>query len=299
MSYYDEFIKTLANFSKEIKAESLNSWKGIKRSQTEPDIIKQYLLDKNVGVHYLNEHLAKVISEKTGRYQIKFASVFTHQKPRVERTATSKLSCTGSTNEVELGDLLLIFCFVDKDKTVMLSRAHLIQAKKTSVLTSESQKCLYDSDLDFLMPQNIVDKSINPNRLRTLPSYKDDRIGFLSYLIINSSPKPPSLRQIPWSSDMEYGYESFLLRFILGEIGAQFTVPALTANNWDCIIDDLINVGTGKVPSETTRGTGLKFILDIFNYYYYYDEYKLETENPGLPTLYVIVQDKELHGEQL
>jgi hypothetical protein len=232
------------------------------------------------------------------QYQIKFASVYPHKKPIIERTASSRLNCIGSTEGCELGDLLLIFCFVDKNKTVQLSRAHLVQAKKNYDLNSASQKCLYESDLDFLMPQNVVNQSTNPTRQRILPTFATDRIHSLSYLILNSTFSYPSLRQIPWSSNMEYGYENFLHRFIIGDIGKTFVPPAPSTNNWDCIIDDLINVGTGKVPSNTNpRGEGLEFILDSFNFFFFYDEYKLELDNPGLPTMCIIVQDTELNSE--
>lgn len=296
MTPYDKFIQTISTFSNEIKIHSQKSWLGINLGLSEPEIIKQYLMSPKVGVDYLNENISKLVSGNS-QYQIKFASVFTHQKPRIERTVTSKSNCVGNTDQCEIGDLLLIFCFIDRNKTVKLARAHLVQAKKDYVLSSASQKCLYENDLDFMMPQNIADKSINPNRLRVLPTYATDRIHSLSYLILNSTYPLPSLRQIPWSSNMEYGYENFLHRFMIGDIGKPFVTPTPTSNDWDCIIDDLINVGTGKVASSTSRGAGLKFVLDSFNYFFFYDEYKMELENPGLPSIYVIVQDTELNEE--
>ena len=94
---------------------------------------------------------------------------------------------------------------------------------------------------------------------------------------------------------MEYGYENFLHRFMIGDIGKSFVPPTATTNDWDCIIEDLINVGTGKITSSTSRGAGLKFVLDSFNFLFFYDEYKMELDNPGLPTIYIIVQDTELN----
>ncbi len=292
---YDKFITTISKFSNEIKIHSQKSWTGINLNLSEPEIVKEYLLGSKVGVDYLNENISKLVSGKT-QYQIKFASVFTHQKPRIERTAASKSICSGNTEQCELGDLLLIFCFVDKDKTVKLARAHLVQAKKDYVLSSTSQKCLYENDLDFLMPQNIADKSINSNRQRVLPTYAVDRIHSLSYLILNSILFLPSIRQIPWASNMEYGFENFLYRFITGDIGKVFVPPLPSSSDWDCIIDDLINVGTGKIGSKNqqVRGSGLKYVLDSFNFFFNYNEYKLELDNPGLPSMFIIVQDTEL-----
>lgn len=293
MIAYDNFIKIISGFAKEIKSHSIRSWNGIDLKLTEPEIIKKYLLDNTVGVDYLNQNISKLINTNT-QYQIKFASVFTHQKPRIQRTPNSIINCKGDTSQCELGDLLIIFCFVDKNKRVKVARGHIMQAKKKYELKSKSQKCFYDSDIEFLMPQTISSKSINTKQERVWPTFAENRVHALSYLILNEEAKYTSIRQIPWESEMEYGYENFLYRLIIGDIGKAFFPPSNVSNDWNCIIDDLVNVGTGKVSSSIGRGEGLKFVLDVFNFYFILTEYKLELENPGLPTLFIIVQDTEL-----
>lgn len=81
----------------------MQSWNGINLAATEPDIIKNYLLSPDVGVDYLNRNIAANIHSNT-QYTKKFASVYTHQKPRITRTVNSIANCTGDTRQCELED---------------------------------------------------------------------------------------------------------------------------------------------------------------------------------------------------
>jgi len=290
MTAFGKFVNTIVGYEAIIKQHSLLSWNGINLGATEPEIIKDYLLTSGVGVDYLNRNIAAKIHNNT-QYTVKFASVYAHSKPRITRTANSIANCTGDTGQCELGDLMLALVFIDKNKKIIHASAHLAQAKKDPVLTSASQQCLYDKDLEFEMPANAVRESVTQHSLRRLPDYTEQRIHALSYLIL----KPGvSIRQVPWSSNMGYGYEHFIYRMLIGDIGKSFKTPIAGEEEWNCIVDDMINIGTGKVSSSTVRGYGLPFILDKFNYFFFLGEYKMEIPDDGIPTIYIIVQDNEL-----
>lgn len=290
MTAFSKFVNTISSYEALIKYHALFSWSGINLGATEPDIIKDYLLTSGVGVDYLNRNIGAHIHSNT-QYTVKFASVYCHQKPRVKRTANSIANCTGDTGQCELGDLMLVLVFIDKNKNIVHTAAHLVQAKKDPFLTSVSQQCLYDKDLEFEMPANVVRESITNHSLRKLPDYTEQRIQALSYLILK---KKITVHQIPWSSNMGYGYEHFIYRMLIGDIGKTFKTPLAGEDEWNCIVDDMINIGTGKVPSSTARGYGLPFILDKFNFFFVFEEYKMEIPNEGIPTIYIIVQDNEL-----
>lgn len=66
-------------------------------------------------------------------------------------------------------------------------------------------------------------------------------------------------------------------------------------NGWNCIVNDLLNIGAGIIKSSSNRGYGLDHFKNIFNYYYYYyEEYKIESENEEISTMIVFCKDTEL-----
>ncbi|PWH81909.1 hypothetical protein [Brumimicrobium oceani] len=261
-----DYIKMISKYSSLIISEANNSWKGIDFSKTEPQIIKDYLLSAGKGVDYLNHKISSVIHTQT-RYEVKFASVYCHQKPRIVRTNNSITKCLGSTPSCELGDLMTIFVLLDKNKKIVHSTAKITQAKKKDILDSESQKCLYESDLDFEMPQNIVNESTNPDKLRILPNFNSNRNNALSYLILNNG--FPLNKEIPNSSNLSYSWSHHLNLMMEFKTGLSFVAPTNKADNgWNCIINDLINIGAVKIKSSTKRGSGLEHFINAFNYYY-------------------------------
>lgn len=57
---------------------------------------------------------------------------------------------------------------------------------------------------------------------------------------------------------------------------------------------DLLNIGQGIIPSRIQRGNALADIVNLFNDFNEYDKYSIEIEDEqGLPTLFIIVRDKE------
>ncbi|QOJ27385.1 MAG: hypothetical protein HRU80_00315 [Ignavibacteriales bacterium] len=287
---YDKFVKSVSTFSQDIINHSRTSWNGIDFNQTEPHIIKSFLLDGNVGIDYLNRNLAPILSHAS--YEVKFASVFIHQKPRITRHISSINLCTGDTPSCELGDLLVVFCLLDKNKTPVFRSAVILQAKKDEKLTSKSQQCLYDSDITFLMPVTVYNNSIINTPERNLPDYSQGRTKALHYLILN---KFPYLRLIPWNSNLAYSWGFFLNRILVGDLGLPFENPLTPPNpDWDCILYDLLNLGRGVIPSRIQRGNALADIVNLFNDFNEYDKYSIEIEDEqGMPTFFIIVRDTE------
>ena len=281
----------ISGFSKLIHDESKHSWMPINFTKSEPEIIEEYLLSNGKGVDYLNQNISKVISSQT-QYELKFASVYCHQKPRVTRTQRSKDKCNGDTPSCELGDLMTIFILLDRNKSVIHSTAKIMQAKKKDFLDSESQKCLYESDLEFEMPKNIVAKSTNNSSLRKLPNYHESRNMGLSYLILND--KDPYNKEIPRMSNLNYSWGAFIQLMMEFKTGLAFKLPQNSNEiGWDCIINDLLNIGTRKVYSSIKRGSGLEYFLNAFNNFSYFPEYKLEFKESGIPMLVIICKDTE------
>ncbi len=103
-----------------ILSEACLSWLNINFNQSEPYIIQQYL---NEGTKYLNEHIAQQLS--TWGFVVKFGGVFVHQNPIINRLS----ECKGN-KRCELGDLLTVFLFVDKNKNLLFQSAFISQAKK-------------------------------------------------------------------------------------------------------------------------------------------------------------------------
>lgn len=287
----------ISNYSDLIRTEASKSWLGINFAKDEPEIVKQYLLNPAIGVDYLNQNIAKKITEETN-FELKFASIFCHGKPIITRTADSIGSCTGSSPGCELGDLMTVYILLDKDKKTVFSTANIMQAKKTDVLNSESQRCLYESDITFEMPNAVARFSSSLSSLRMLPDYDHLRDRALSYLILNNG--HPVAKDIPSASNLNYGWDCFIQLFLELKMGLKFTTPRNKLDNgWNCIVNDLLNVGSGKAPSRTVRGIGLEHLKNLFNYYYYYPEYKAEHDRPGVPILLIICKDNERSIEKM
>ena len=75
--------------------------------------------------------------------------------------------------------------------------------------------------------------------------------------------------------------------------GMSFSKPLDSNDNgWNCIVNDLINIGTGKIPSSRSRGLGLDYLINAFNHYLYYPKYKQDFQE-GIPKLIIICRDTE------
>jgi len=284
-----EFILTVKKYSDLIKVESSNSWNPVNKNQNEPNIILDYLTQPNQGVDYLNNKIASKITAET-KYEMKFASIYCHQKPRIQRTPENVEKCDGDnkTEKCELGDLVIHFLLLDKDKKVKFSNAIILQAKIGNKPDNRTQQCLYEND-DVLMFPNYFGQV---NEICELPKYDDNRAKAFAYLFINDN---VSIGQIPIENKLVFSWSFIIQRLLTNDFGKAYNYSEKSyKNDWDKLISKLIfNLSKSKLVKGKKRVNGLDVFLNKFNYYYYYPEYKLTVDNEGLPTIMIIVRNKE------
>lgn len=284
-----EFIQTIKEHSGLIMLESSNSWTGINLDQPEPNIILDYLSRPNLGVDYLNANIASYITKKT-IYEMKFASVFCHGKPQIRRTSDNSKKCKGTnpTERCELGDLIIQFILIDKDKKVKFTNAIILQAKKGDKADNKTQQCLYENDDRIIFP-NYFGKA---DEECLLPTYEEGRTNALAYLFIEKS--RIQIGQIPLAINLNFSWAHIINRILTNDIGKPFVYSDKNfSTDWDKLISKVIFNLSDSEYRKTKRVDGLRYFLDKFNYYYYYPEYFLESNNEGLPTIQIIIRHKE------
>lgn len=284
-----EFIHTIKNYSFLIEAESGNSWKQINKTQKEPDIILDYLTEPNKGVDYLNAKIASKITAETN-YEMKFASIYCHQKPRVERTDGNIQKCAGSnkTERCELGDLIIHFLLLDEDKKVQFSNAVILQAKVGGRPDNKTQQCLYENDDCLVFPKYFQ----TDNAICGLPKYEDGRAKALAYLFIQED---ISIGQIPFENNLVFSWSFLIQRLLTNDFGKKYRYSDHKfSDDWDRLVSTVtLKLSDSKLVKDGKRVNGLDYFLHKFNYYYYYPEYTLTTENEGIPTIMIIVRKKD------
>src|SRR5690606_22848559 len=119
------------------------------------------------------------------------------------------------------------------------STAKMMQAKKIDFIDSESIKCLYESDLDFQVPANLIKHSTCVNLIRLLPDYHEGIDKALSYLILNSGSSKN--KEIPSSSNLSYDWSYQMQLTMEFKTGLHFSKPSYAnENGWNCIVNDLM-----------------------------------------------------------
>lgn len=284
---YSNFIQLCASNSSMILNIADSSWSSIDFSQDEPEIIREYLASTGKGVDYLNQNLSPVLS--VNGFEMKFASVFVHQKPQITRvTSPTNRSC-------ELGDLLLIFSFIDCNSTPYVNRAFLAQAKKGSTIDNVCQRELYDSDVCFNFPRNIWPHSpCSPTSpTRYLPCLLSSRWRALKYLFCGNM--VPYIRYVPSTIGIRSNWSISVLGLLSGFDGLPFSRTPHPGNRWNAIIWDLLTVTAFSVLRGTPRGNGLSHLLSAFNSFTNYHKYFLagDESSYGISTLLTIVKDNE------
>jgi hypothetical protein len=285
-----EFIHVIKEYSDLIREESSKSWEKIKLNQNEPNIILDYLTKPQRGVDYLNSKIASVITSKTN-FEMKFASIYCHQKPRVERTSENIKQCKGDnkSEKCELGDLAIHFLLLDKNKKVKFSNAVILQAKKGLKSDNLTQQCLYENDDCLIFPKYFG----NINEKCDLPKYEESRANAFAYLFLNKN--KIGIGQIPLKNKLFFSWSVIFQRLMTNEFGKAYNYSEIKfKNDWDKLISNLIlNLSSTTLKKGENRVNGLEYILNKFNYYYYYPEYKLEVENESIPSILIIVRNKE------
>jgi len=288
---YKYFVNMAFGLSPAIIQHVDLSWNGIDFSLSEPLIVSDYLHSPTKGVSYLNQNVSPLLS-KAG-YEMKFAGIFVHQKPRITRThAISNRQC-------ELGDLLVIFTFLNAAKTPLVNRAFLIQAKKSFHITNICQRELYDNDTEFDMPATIYNQSqCSRLPLRRLPSSVNQRWRALKYMFCANA--PVGILYVPSTSVISSSFAIPMLGIITGFDGLEYSRQPYPGNGWSAIIWDLIDSIAPSIIRGTaiTRGTNLQHLVSLFNDFSDHKKYFREVEADdasGMSMMFIIVRDKELH----
>lgn len=287
---YKSFERLCVLNSRVILNAASSSWTGVEISNTEPEIIREYLSSRDKGIGYLNNQLSPLFL--LSGYEMKFGSVFVHQKPRITRINphdTTVSSC-------ELGDLLVVFSFLDRGKNPILNRALLLQAKKDFVIDNECQRLLYDEDRSFMFPAYIRSQSLccNSSSERFLPGTYVRRWHALKYLIINGGIDSEMLF-VPSYDSKKGSWAMSILGLMAGYDGLQFTRTPKEGQGWSAIVWDLISIVGNAFVGGEKRGSHLSCFADTFNDFLDNKKYYIEDEeSKGLSVLFLFVKDKEI-----
>jgi hypothetical protein len=267
-----------------------DAWCKVDRSN-EVEAIREFLLDPSVGVDYLNMQVASKLSN--GTFNVKFASIFCHKKPRVQRTDASRRKHPGDTKGCELGDLLVVFVLLDKNDKLHYASGALFQAKLRPKLDSLSQQCLYDFDTEFDVPQHLAKRFTPPNKRRTMPSPDEGRGRAFRYLILEPDYDSTAIRarHTPWTHDYQLRWSTFLHGLLAGTDGLRANLESPSPSAWDIIVADLLYVGL-KVPAKKpARGNNVavQVATSLFNNFTNLKDASVsDQENEGVPTLMII-----------
>ena len=124
-----QFERVVEAKAKEITAIGNASWDPIntRKDKNETQIVRAFLTKKHAGVDYLNRNLATLLS-KNGRV-VKFAGLFLHGTPKVKGWTMNQSGKKQHNRSCELADLMTVFLYLDKGKTIKRMRCVTFQAK--------------------------------------------------------------------------------------------------------------------------------------------------------------------------
>jgi hypothetical protein len=277
-----------------IRAAGNDSWSNLNLNQREERIVYDYLSGRNnAGLHHLNARVPQLFA--SSGFEVKFAAVFCHGHPQVvslQGKSSGPQVLTGSP--CELGDLHLVFAFLDQAKTLVDQRSILFQVKKqartggASLINHVDQSYLYQQADGFEYTTML-------SGVRQWPTYRE-RARALHYLFCGNSPATTSPASTP--ALIEFG--ELLFRFMVDSEGAFFSEPRGTYSAWWDVNWDLLKVVAGAYYKKTLRGQGISDVLSHFNAFDEHDHFFLdlgENGQQGIPTLFVIVRDLKLSSE--
>ena len=251
--------------------------------------LREFLTQPSKGVHYINGRLPPLFAAQG--YEVKLASILVHQKPIVVplKDYDENVAADVSSNP-ELGDLNLVFLFLDSQKNVRLARSILYQAKTARVSNEEAihpahQKYLYDRAPGFrYLNGHLKDQT------RRLPVAQGRRRG-LHYLFVSESPTfsspVPSHRPayIKWS-------ESFF-RLLIDAEGVGLAAARPSGAGWSKINQDLVSLFENDSALKAHNLGELASWFNDFKDPNHWHAFAGEG-SVGVNTLFVIVRDTEL-----
>ncbi|TKU89863.1 hypothetical protein [Citrobacter sp. TBCS-14] len=302
-SLHNDFINTYCNIAclAHFRREYENSWVDIDRSH-EVSAIREYLLNDNVGIDYLN-HMVSTEFQNT-QFVLKFASVFCHQKPGVKRTENNKLLNPGDTPGCELGDLFVLFLLMDGNDNVHYSAGSIFQAKLTAKLDSKTQRHLYDYDNEFVLPKYICAGRKLHSNIRKMPTYAEGRANAFRYLILNPScgVERITARHSPWTNNYQLRWSTFIDGLLSGVDGLKVNLDSNTGSSWDEIVKDLLWVVANVKKNKPPRGNNdaVKIATGLFNNYSNIKERCAiydEGGEYGMPLMLIIAHAPDYKGD--
>lgn len=269
----------------------------------EVDAVRDFLMKPNVGVDFLNKEVSREVNND--KFTMKFASIFCHKKPIVQRTDRNKAINPGSTPGCELGDLFVLFLLMDGLDNIHYSAGALFQAKMDASLNSSSQRHLYDDDDGFTLPDNLY-KSIGlKNVHRYMPTYDEGRGRALRYLILKPSGGLNDIqaRLTPWSNNYQLRWSSFLDGLISGTDGVKINFDTRNPNSWDLIAKDLLWMVKSVPPRKKPRGNNeaSEIATKLFNNFTNYKDYSSvlgsENNDGGVSVMLIIAHAPQEYKE--
>ena len=293
ISQFERVVKASAS---KISAIGNKSWEPIDET-TETTTIRAFLTKKGAGVDYLNRNLAKHLS-KDGRV-VKFAGLFLHGTPMVKGWTKTIAGKKKHNRACELSDLMTIFLYLDRNKTIKRMRCVMFQAKMQAskgahVVEDKEQRKLYDECDGF----DYVNATVaTKGDSRSLPK-GHSRKKAMQFMFVE--PRPVVTRTIPSAKDKgkTFDYGDHLVQFLGGKSGQKSDKKSSV---WGKIVWELMEKMASQVYSDKKiRGPGVQGVLDHFNSFESHDTWTIDegrSEN-GFGVQLMIVWDGEIPEEQ-
>jgi hypothetical protein len=289
-----ELIDELANHKKNITTYAAEAWDKCDFSLSEPDLVKSFAMSSNQGVHYLNSTLAAVFNSSQNRFVLKFAAVFTHQRPYVKRLGSNVALRVGTnhTEQCELSDLGFFSVFVDCNKTVIASRSTFFQAKKDMRIDNLTQKWLYDFDDGFEYKNtSFWERTDCASPGRIFPSWSEGRSTAFQYLLLLGT-NHVKVRLSPWKMDHAHSFGFFFYRLLTLGAGISYRPAESKNGGWSSIVNDALRMAVGDMAGKDRGSKDLDKFLDYFNDFRSHDKYFYKAQGAeGFPIIIAIMQD--------
>lgn len=276
------------NAASPLRCYYCDSWNGINRAD-EVGAIRKYITGKGHGLDYLNTRVAPLLSSDL--FDVKFAGVFCHKKPIVQRTKAAKAANPSKPLGCELGDLLVAFVLLDSADQLHYYASSLFQAKAKETLDNETQRLVYDVDASFILPKNLGGYE------RRFPTNATQRSRALRYLLMGPRRTNHNVdaRRSPWKAGPSVCWGNFAHSLLQGKEGLVAT-PEATGKPWDVINHDLLLMASKVPDSKPPRGTNVAIELatKAFNSFASREIWHATSEqDPGVPTILMIAAAKE------
>ena len=286
----DQFVKhyQAVDAASPLRCHYCDSWNGINRAN-EVNAIREYITGKGHGLSYLNATVAPRLS--SGLFDVKFAGVFCHKKPIVQRTASAKAANPSKPLGCELGDLLVAFVLLDRDDQLHYYASSLFQAKAKEHLDNKTQRLLYDIDASFILPKSLGGYG------RDFPIRAAQRARALRYLLMGPRRNDHDIgaRRSPWPSGSSVRWGDFAHRLMQAREGLVAT-PQATGAPWDVINHDLLLMASNVPGNKSPRGSNVAIQLATKNFNSFASReiwHATSEEDPGVPTILMIGAAKE------